>query len=123
MIAIEQQETLICVSVFGELTLEDFTEFEQHLIDKDLFDGSCSLLFDLTEMAGFTIDLALEEIKFTRLHGGDFKRIAVVTDSQWLAWSAWMERLFIGADLRVFEDVEAARAWLLDADTLRMPDV
>ncbi len=116
MIAVEHRERLVAAAVLGEFTLDDFTEFEQYLIDNELFDGSCSLLFDLTEMAGFTIDAAVEEIKFSRIHGGDFRRIAVVTDSQWVAWSAWLERLFVRADLRVFADAGEARAWLAETD-------
>lgn len=112
MITTDHDKQLVSATVLGEFTLDDFTEFEQYLIDKDLFDGSHSLLFDLTEMAGFTVDVAVEEIKFSRLHGGDFKRIAVVTDSQWVAWSAWLEQLFVSADLRVFPDAAEARAWL-----------
>jgi hypothetical protein len=80
----------------------------------DLLDGSHDLLFDLAEMSGFTVDMAWEEIKFSRLHGGDFRRVAVVTDSQWVAWSAWLEKAFVQAELRVFEDAAAARDWLAE---------
>ena len=59
-------------------------------------------------------EVAALERDFTRLHGGDFKRVAVVTDSQWVAWSAWLEQLFVKADLRVFEVIEDARAWLAE---------
>lgn len=99
-------------AVLGEFTLDDFSEFEEFLIARDLFDQRPNLLFDLTEMASFTVDMAVEEIKFSKLHGGDFKRIAVVTDSQWVAWSAWLEQLFVRADLRVFASADEARLWL-----------
>lgn len=112
MITLDHTPELVTLTVIGEFTLEDFTEFEQYLIAHDLFDGTHSLLFDLRGMLGFTVDLALEEIRFTRIHGGDFKRIAVITDSQWVAWSAWLEKAFVKAELRVFEDLEDARAWL-----------
>lgn len=114
MITVDHDQSLVTLAVLGEFTLDDFTEFEQYLIDRDLFDGSHSLLFDLAGMAGFTVDMAVEEIKFSRIHGGDFKRIAVVTDSQWVAWSAWLEQLFVNADLRVFGDGAEARAWLAE---------
>jgi hypothetical protein len=114
MITVDHKSGLVSLAVLGEFTLEDFREFEDYLYAHGLFDGSSSLLFDLREMAGFTVDLAVEEIKFTRLHGGDFKRVAVVTDSQWVAWSAWLEQLFVKADLRVFEVIEDARAWLAE---------
>lgn len=114
MITVDHDERCVSLAVLGEFTLEDFTEFEEYLIAHDLFDGTHDLLFDLTEMAGFTVDMALEEIKFTRLHGGDFRRIAVVTDSQWVAWSAWLEKAFVKGELRVFEEVAEARAWLME---------
>jgi hypothetical protein len=113
MIIVDNEARLVSATVYGEFTLDDFTEFEECLVEENLFDSSCSLLFDLREMAGFTVDMAIEEIKFSRLHGSDFKRIAVVTDSQWVAWSAWLEQLFVSADLRVFETAEAARDWLM----------
>ena len=112
MIAIDHKENLVTVNVLGEFTLADFKEFEELVLYKTKFTGPVRLLFDLREMIGFTVDMAIEEIKFSRLHGSDFKRIAVVTDSQWVAWSAWLEQLFVSADLRVFETTEAAHDWL-----------
>lgn len=112
MITIDHNQALVGVTVLGEFTLDDFREFEEYLLAEHLFDGSRRLMFDLREMAGFTVDMAWEEIKFSRLHGGDFKRVAVVTDSQWVAWSAWLEQLFVSADLRVFDNPEEARTWL-----------
>ena len=112
MITVDHNQTFVSSVVLGEFTLDDFREFEEYLLANQLFDGKHDLLFDLTEMAGFTVDMAWEEIKFSRFHGGDFKRVAVVTDSQWVAWSAWMEQLFVSAELRVFAAAAEARAWL-----------
>lgn len=112
MITIDHTQSLVSVAVMGEFTLDDFREFEEYVLEDGRFDGMLDLLFDLTEMLDFTVDMAWEEIKFSRTHGGDFRRIAVVTDSQWVAWSTWLEQLFVSADLRVFEDSGEARSWL-----------
>jgi len=112
MITVAHEGNLVSATVLGEFTLDDFTEFEEYLLANDLFERQPGLLFDLTEMAGFTVDMAVEEIKFSRIHGGDFRRVAVVTDSQWVAWSAWLEQLFVSADLRVFGELGEARAWM-----------
>ena len=114
MITVDHSSECVNLAVMGEFTLEDFTEFEEYLMANELFDGTHDLLFDLHEMAGFTVDMAWEEIKFSRIHGGDFKRVAVVTDSQWVAWSAWLEKIFVKAELRVFEDAGEAQAWLAE---------
>lgn len=112
MIVIDHKENLVTVAVLGEFTLADFKEFEDLINFKVQFGGPVNLLFDLRQMADFTVDMALEEIKFSRQHPNDFKRIAVLTDSQWVAWSAWLSQVVISADLRVFQDEEDARAWL-----------
>lgn len=112
MITIDYRDNEVLVAVLGEFTLADFKEFEELVQFKVKFDGPVKLLFDLSEMADFTVDVAWEEIKFSRSHGGDFKRIAVVTDSEWVAWSAWISQVFVQSDLRVFHDPDEARAWL-----------
>lgn len=114
MIAVEEHDGRIDLAVLGEFTLDDCREFEDYLIERELFDGSHDLVFDLTQMAGMTIDAAIEEFKFTKLHGGEFRRVAVITDSQWLMWAAWLERLLVGAELRVFATREEAENWLAE---------
>jgi hypothetical protein len=115
MITIDNTNSLVSVTVLGEFTLVDFREFEELVLSQVKFDGPVNLLFDLREMADFTVDMAWEEIKFSRQHGSDFDRIAVVTSSQWVAWSAWLEQLFVSADVRVFDDEAEARRWITDA--------
>ncbi len=112
MITTEARGSLLAITVLGEFTLADFKEFEDLVLGKVSHGATPDLLFDLREMAGFTVDMAWEEIKFSRSHGGDFRRIAVITDSQWVTWSAWLEQLFVSADLRVFDDQGEAMAWL-----------
>ena len=115
MISTDHQGALLLVNVFGEFTLADFKEFEALEI-ASIRDGRLKLLFDLRQMAGATIDVAWEEIKFSRRHPHDFERIAVLTDSQWVTWSAWLSQNFVDADLRVFTDEADARAWLAETE-------
>ncbi|MBI3093957.1 MAG: STAS/SEC14 domain-containing protein [Rhodocyclales bacterium] len=116
MITTQNNEHLVEFAVFGEFTLADFKEFEELVLHEIKFSGPVNLLVDLRDMADFTVDVAWEEIRFSRQHAGDFKRIAVVTDSQWVAWSAWLEQLFVNADLTVFADEAEARRWLAEGE-------
>ncbi len=116
MISTESTERLVSLVVFGEFTLADYKEFEDVVNYRIQFSGPVDLLFDLRQMAGFTLDVAWEEIKFSRQHAGDFRRIAVLTQDQWLTWSAWVSQLFVTAEVKVFDDEDEARAWLA-ADT------
>lgn len=112
MIAIDHQDHLISVTVLGEFTLADFQEFEALVLRLTQPGHALRLLMDLREMAGFTLDMAWEEVKFSRSHGQDFERIAIVSDSEWVTWSAWLQRLFVSAAIHVEHDIEDARAWL-----------
>ncbi len=112
MIVIEHKQGLVSVAVFGEFTLVDYKEFEEVVNFKVKFEGPVDLYFDLSQMAGLTLDVAWEEVKFSRAHANDFKRVAVVTDSQWVTWSAWISQAFVNADVEVFDNAEEAKSWL-----------
>lgn len=112
MILTDHQPGRVNVSVFGEFTLADYKEFEEMVNYKVQFEGPVDLYFDLSQMADFTLDVAWEEIKFSRAHANDFNRVAVVTESQWVTWSAWLSQVFVNADVEVFLDTNEAKAWL-----------
>ena len=112
MIVIDYQKERVNVTVFGEFTLADYREFEEVVNYKIRFEGPVDLLFDLSQMAGLTLDVMWEEIKFSRQHASDFRRVAVVTDSQWVTWSAWLSQTFVEADVEVFATAAEASEWL-----------
>lgn len=112
MITTDHKEGRVDVTVFGEFTLADYKEFEEVVNFKVKFEGPVDLYLDLREMNGFTVDMALEEIRFVRAHPHDFARIAILTTDQWIGWSAWLSQIFVDADVRVFEKPNDADAWL-----------
>jgi hypothetical protein len=112
MITTDHKNTLVSVAVLGEFTLADFRELEELVTFKLKFEGPLNVFMDLRQMAGATVDMAWEEIRFTRQHAGDFGRVAILTDSQWVTWSAWLNQAFVSADVRIFDDEADARTWL-----------
>ena len=112
MIVIEKQPQRIEVTVYAEFSLADYQEFEGAVNELLEFGEQVDLLFDLREMADFTLDVAWEDIVFARAHANDFRRIAVITDSQWITWSAWVSQVFTRADIEVFQELAEAEAWL-----------
>jgi thiosulfate/3-mercaptopyruvate sulfurtransferase len=113
MITIETRQNLVSVAVLGEFTLVDYRQFEA-AVDYTVqqFQGGASLLIDLRDMTGFTLDVAWEEIKFSRRHAHDFNRIAVVATDEWVIWSAWISRAFVDAEIRVFDESTMAEDWV-----------
>jgi len=112
MITTDHSPNLVSVVVLDEFTLNDYREFEELVNYKVKFEGPVSLLMDLREMAGFTVDVAWEEIKFSRQHAHDFQRIAILTSDEWITWSAWLSQFFVDAEIKVFDDEGEARAWV-----------
>jgi hypothetical protein len=117
VIAIKTQENLVSVSVMGEFTLADYKEFEQEVEHDIQFQGGVNLLLDLRDMVRYTLDVVWEEIKFSREHRYDFRKIAVVTGDEWMVWIAWLNRLFVDAELRVFDEPGIALEWLEAVET------
>ncbi len=112
MIIIEQEKDLLKVHIYSDMTLEDFREFEDAVTDELEHYDHVNLLLDLSSMSGFSVDVALEELRFNKEHARDYQRIAVVTESQWLAWMSWLAVAFVTAEVRQFDDVESAQMWL-----------
>lgn len=112
MIVIQDERDLLKVNVYAELTLADYRELEQAITGRLKSEPKIKLLIDLTQMSGFTVDVAWEDIKFTKAHAHDFKRIAVASNDQWVSWLSWLSSAFTDADLKVFADADEASVWL-----------
>ena len=63
MIVIEEQNDLLKVHVYGELTLADYRELEKAVTGGLRSAPKVRLLMDLAKMAGFTVDVAWEDVK------------------------------------------------------------
>ncbi len=112
MIVIEEQNDLLKATVYAELSLADFQEFES-AVQRELKQApKIKLLLDLTKMSGYTVDVAWEDTRFTRAHAHDFRRIAVVTASVWATWLGWLPSAFTDAEIKHFEDASTAGVWL-----------
>ncbi|MBL8528655.1 MAG: STAS/SEC14 domain-containing protein [Burkholderiales bacterium] len=112
MISIQIEDAYTNVAVLGEFTLTDMRELEEHALYQIRMHGNANLLLDLRDMLGYTLDVAWEELKFTRSHAREFGRVAVVTDDQWIAWIAWLESLFTDAEIEVFANYDEALGWV-----------
>ena len=112
MISLNVKDNQIAVTVMGQFTLEDYREFEQAVMYGIQFKGTVNLLFDLRDMLSYSLDVAWEELKFSREHKNDFGRIAILTGDQWVAWSMWVNRSFMSADIRLFDELDLAQSWV-----------
>lgn len=112
MIIIEQENDLLKVHIYSDMTLDDFREFENAVTDELKQYDHVNLLLDLSSMTGFSLDVVLEELRFNKQHSHDYQKIAVITENQWVTWASWLATAFVTAEARQFDDVESANAWL-----------
>ena len=112
MIVIEEQEDLLKASVYSELSLADFKEFEAAVNNELKRAPKIKLLLNFSKMSGYTVDVMWEDIQFTRAHAHDFKRIAVVTPHTWITWLGWLPSAFTDAEIKNFENLAEAESWL-----------
>jgi len=112
MISIEHEDQLTIVGIFGEFNVADYRKFEDEVSAQLKSRGRLNLLIDLTGMLKYTLDVALEDIRFAREHAKDVGRIAIISEQDMVAWLAMLTALFIDADIKVFDAEESARTWL-----------
>lgn len=112
MITIDEHGNLLKATVISELTLTDFKEFESAVTSGLKSAPKVKLLLNLTHMTGFTVDVAWEDIKFTRAHAHDFRKIAIVSSAQWTSWLGWVSAAFTDAEAQLFEQEADAERWL-----------
>lgn len=112
MITIEEGNRLLKAAIYAKLTLADYRELERAATEQLKKGTPIKLLLDLTQITGFTLDVAWEEIKFTQAHAQDFQRIAIVTPDEWAPWMGWVSAAFSDAEVMLFEDVAAAETWI-----------
>ena len=80
MISIREQSYGLNVALYNEFTLDDFRQLEEALLAAKQKVHLPDILLDLSMLKDFTIDMAVEQIKFLNQHETDFGRVAVITD-------------------------------------------
>lgn len=112
MISIREQDYGVDAALFNEFTLADFKLLEAALLKRHNEQGKLDVLLDLTELKDFTLDMALEELRFVRAHENTFGRIAIVVTDVWIRLAAHMASLLSYSHAEYFDTVEEAQAWL-----------
>ncbi|GGY26399.1 STAS/SEC14 domain-containing protein [Paludibacterium paludis] len=112
MISIREQDYGLDVALFNEFTLADFKLFEEALLKRLAEHGKPDVLLDLGELKDFTLDMALEELRFVRDHSDAFGRVAIVVDDVWIRLAVHIAGLMSRSRPEYFDTVEEAQAWL-----------
>jgi hypothetical protein len=112
MITIQHEGNLTVAGIFARLELADFQRLEKEIESQLTLLGKIDLLMDLRGMLGYTLDVALEDLRFTRAHAHDVGRVAILSEDDAMVWTALLSELFVRAQIRLFDDEALAREWL-----------
>ena len=112
MISIQHEGKLTVATVMGEFKIADYRQFEDEVGAQLKRVGKINLLIDLRGMLDYTLDVALEDIRFAREHAHDMGRIAIISEQEMVAWVALLTDLFVDTEIQVFDDEAMAREWL-----------
>ena len=102
----------------GKLTKEDYTGVLEPALKEAMDSGEARVVFVLTDFEGLELDATFEDIK-TGLgvefgHRKTWKRLAVVTDVDWVARAMRMFAWAMPGELAVYDDLdklEEANSW------------
>ena len=123
MISIRQQSYGLNVALFNEFTIEDFKLLEQSVLELLQEQDKPDLLLDFSLMKDFTIDMAWEQIRFTREHVDDFGLIAIVVNDWWIELGARLANLLALQHAKYFKTPEEAQKWLLSEPEKQLEDL
>jgi hypothetical protein len=75
-------------------------------------DAKVKVFFDGTELDGWEIRAAWDDLKLGIKHGSEFKKVAIFGNKRWLEMSAKVGSWFVSGDIRYFENETEAFDWL-----------
>jgi len=100
----------------GKLTHEDY-EIINPMVDSAMSaikHAKVKVLFDATELEGWELRAVWDDFKLGLKHNNEFDKIAIYGNQKWLESSAKIASWFMSGEIRYFENLGDAFAWLHD---------
>lgn len=106
----ESAGDLICLKVSGKLTDADYQAFIP-MAEKVIVEfGTIKFYVDMLDLDGWEWRAAWDDFAFGIKHWHDFSKLALVGDQRWEELSAKIADKITSADVRFFEQDQAAEA-------------
>ncbi|RMH41176.1 MAG: STAS/SEC14 domain-containing protein [Alphaproteobacteria bacterium] len=107
---------VVAVRAVGVIDREDYEKVLVPLVESRIREeGRIKFLYVLgDEFEGITAGAAWEDMELGLLHLGDFARMAVVTDVEWIRLAVKLFAPLVRGEVRLFRtsELEAAKAWI-----------
>ncbi|ADG93577.1 conserved hypothetical protein [Arcobacter nitrofigilis DSM 7299] len=105
---------LLTIKAVGTLTHEDY-ETITPLIDSALegvTNPKIRAICDCTELEGWELKAAWDDLKIGLKHGNQFEKIAIITGKSWIKIGSKITSWFIQGEVKNFENELEAFEWL-----------
>ena len=102
------------LTAVGKLTHEDYLKITP-MIDsalQEVEDPEVKVLIDGTQLEGWELRAAWDDLKLGLRHGSEFTQIAIFGNKKWQQITAKVGSWFISGEVQYFESEETALAWL-----------
>jgi hypothetical protein len=104
----------VTLKATGTLTHQDY------LVITPMLEGALSqvdqpqvsLFLDATELDGWDLHAAWDDLKLGLNHQSEFERVAIWGNKGWQEWAAKVGSWFIAGEIKYFEDQDDALKWL-----------
>ena len=120
MLKVETINDVIFVSAEGTITHDDYHDVLVPEVENQIqAHGAVRLLYWLGPgFKRFSAGAMWDDARFGLLHLGDFKKIAVVSDAEFIRASVKLFAPLISAPVKVFQnaEIEDAKRWITDAE-------
>ncbi|WP_428774937.1 STAS/SEC14 domain-containing protein [Vibrio sp.] len=71
-----------------------------------------NVFFDATELEGFELRAAWDDVRFGLKHGAEFERIALLGNKRWQELAAKLGGWFTSGEVEFFDNYDEAISWL-----------
>ena len=107
-------EIYLTLGVSGKLTHEDYELFTPMLESAlaSVEHPQVKALLDMSELEGWEIRAAWDDLKLGLKHGKEFKKVAFLSEKKWHELAAKIGSWFIAGEVKHFESLEDAKEWL-----------
>jgi hypothetical protein len=115
-VGIERVENnfFLSLKAIGTLTHQDY-ELITPLLDaalENVTDPHINVFLDATDLKGWELRAAWDDLKIGLKHGNQFRHIALYGNKNWQEMAAKLGSWFLSGEVKYFEDEAEALAWV-----------
>ena len=111
-----EKDIFLTFKAQGKLTHDDY-EIITPMIDSALLtvkDAKVNVVIDVTELEGWELRAAWDDLKLGLRHDNDFDKIAIFGNKNWQEKATKVVAWFASGEIKYFNDQQDALTWLIE---------